>query len=171
MGKYLHESKTKRNIPLYAAAVLCCLTLLSTCFVSGLLARYSTSGQSGGYARAARFSIEGSCTLSQGIETDCAPGSAKKVDLIIENNSEVTVEYTVEVANETRNLPLSFRMEAGGPAVTENANGFSFTNQEIPGSHTDTYTLYIDWESADNDPAYMGKVDYITVTVTATQID
>lgn len=171
MKNHVRESSSKGNIFIRIAAVMFCLTLFSTYFVTGLFARYSTSGQSGGYARAAKFSIEGSCTLSQGIEADCIPGSTKMVDLTIENNSEVAVEYTVEVANETKNLPLRFRMGAGGPAVTENANGFSFTNQEIPGSHTDTYTLCIDWKAADNDPDYMGKVDYITVTVTATQID
>ncbi len=171
MGKYLRKHKTKVNIPIRVAAVLLCLTLFSTYLVTGLLARYATSAQSSDHARVAKFSIQGSGKLTESIEASIVPGIPIDVALIIENNSEVAVEYTVTVTNETNNLPLRFRMEKAGTSPTVNSSGSTFTSQQLPGSHTDQYTLFIDWEAADNDPALMGMVDYITVTVTAAQID
>ncbi len=172
MGKYLFKSQ--KNIPMRIAAVLLCLTLFSTYLVTGLFARYTTSAQGSDHARVAKFSIQGSGALSRSIEASLFPGESQTATLIIENNSEVAVEYTVAVTNVTNNLPLSFRMVKEGASPTVDTNGTTFTARQIPGSHTDKYTLYIDWK-ADNDgnrdPDWMGKVDYITVTLTAVQID
>ncbi len=172
MGKYL--LKPQKNIPMRIAAVLLCLALFSTYLVTGLFARYTTSAQGSDHARVAKFSIQGSGELLQSIEASLFPGESKAVTLVIENNSEVAVEYTVAVTNVTNNLPLSFRMvkEESSPILV--ANGTTFTAQQIPGDHIDKYTLYIDWEAENDenrDPDWMGKVDYITVTVTAAQID
>ena len=256
MRKDHHKRKTKMNIPVRAAAVLLCLTLASTYFVSGLFARYSTSDQSGGNARVARFSFNGGIVdatdkivLSQIIEVNLVPGVREDVPLIIENNSEVAVEYTIDVTNETNNLPLQLSIgDKTGSSVTSPAQGSdvvpinsvastnsatstsstALTNsaasansatptnsatsissavsinsatptnsatsansaaptngatpissdtlsvQQAPGSHYDKYTLHINWpeqENKDDDLARMGMVDYIKVTVTATQID
>ena len=53
MAKYLR--KPKLNIPMYAAAVLFCLTVISTYMVSGLYARYTTSGTGEDSARVIKF--------------------------------------------------------------------------------------------------------------------
>ncbi len=172
MGKYLFKSQ--KNIPMRIAAVLLCLTLFSTYLVTGLFARYTTSAQGGDHARVAKFSFEGSGELLQSIEASLFPGESQTATLIIENNSEVAVEYTVAVTNVTNNLPLSLRMEKIEASSTVDINGTTFTVQQIPGNHIDMYTLYIDWEATtdeDRDPDWMGKVDYIAVTVTAVQID
>ncbi len=170
MGK--HQNNAKVNIPLRVAAVLLCLTLVSTYFVSGLQARYSTSGQSGNSAGVAKFSIEGSGTLLQPIEARVSPGDPKPATLIIENKSEVAVEYSITVTNVTNNLPLRFRMEKDEVSLAVDADGTTFTAQQIPGNHSDTYVLHIDWDATKNNPdLWMGRVDYITVKVTATQID
>lgn len=168
MGKYLRKKKRKVNIPIRAAAVLLCLTLFSTYLVSGLFARYTASAEGSDGARVAKFSIQGNDTLTQPIAVSLAPGDTKEVSLLIENESEVAVEYTIDVTKGTNNLPLSLHMvsEVGTPAVAD-----TFTVQRLPGSHTDRYTLYIDWKAEENDPAVMGMVDYIAVTVTAAQID
>ena len=171
MGKCLHKNNAKMNIPIRVAAVLLCLTLFSTYLVTGLLARYATSAQSSDHARVAKFSVQGSGALTESIEASIAPGKSADAALIIENNSEVAVEYTVTVTNETNNLPLRFRMVKAGTSPAVNTSGSTFTSQQLPGSHTDQYTLFIDWEATDNGPALMGMVDYITVTVTAAQID
>lgn len=168
MKSHFHESNTKGNIVIRVAAVMLCLTLFSTYLVTGLLARYSTSSQSGDYARAAKFSIERSGVLSQTIAADIAPGSTKAMDITIENKSEVAVEYTVEIVKETNNLPLTFRLGEGG---AENPNRITFTDRQAPVSTQKTYTLNIGWKAEDNSPERMGMVDHITVTVTAAQID
>ncbi len=171
MGKYLHKSKPKGNILNRVAAVLFCLTLFLTYLVTGLYARYTTSGRSGDNARVAKFSIEGEEMLSQTIEADLIPGESKTANLVIHNESEVAVEYTIDVTNVTINLPLSLRMEKTGSSPTVATNGTTFTAQWLPGSHRDKYELRIDWDKEKTDSDWMGKVDYITVTVTAKQID
>lgn len=199
MRKDHHKSKTKMNIPVRAAAVLLCLTLASTYFVSGLFARYSTSDQSGGNARVARFSFDGgflnatnATILSRYIEASLIPGEENEdVTLIIENNSEVAVEYTIDVTNETKNLPLQFSIEkktgsSGTPTENDDAhidsdahadsdtltNAATYTAMRAPGSGSpEYYTLHINWQPGENDLARMGMVDYLLVTVTATQID
>lgn len=175
MEKYRHKRKAKMNIPIRVAAVLLCLTLVSTYFVSGMFARYATSGQSSGNARVAKFSIEGSGISSQYLDASLSPGTDKDVPLIIENNSEVAVEYTVVVTNVTNNLPLSFRMEKKGASPTVRAGGTTsdsttFTVLQSPDSHGE-YTLFINWQAQDGDIDRIGMVDYIKVTVTAVQTD
>lgn len=162
-----HHRKTKTNIPLCAAAVLLYLTVLSTCLVSGLFARYTATAQNTDQARVAKFSITGDGRLVQPIETAIAPGETQPVILAIKNESEVSVEYTITVTNETKDLPLTFRI--GGSAAS--TGGTTFTAQQVPGNHTDQYTLNIEWPAVEDNPARIGMVDYITVTVTATQID
>jgi len=171
MGKYFHKNKTKMNIPVCAAAVLLCLALVTTYFVSGLFARYAASAQSSDNARVARFSIEGEGVFSQPIEASLIPGDSAEAELIIKNNSEVAVEYTVKVTNVTKNLPLQFSVERSGTAPDVQGNDITFTEEKFPGSHTDTYTLHINWLKSDGDIDRMGMVDYIDVTVIATQID
>ncbi len=171
MRKYLHKNKTKMNIPICVAAVLFCLTLVSTYFVSGLFARYAASDESSDSARVAKFSIEGSGIISQPIEEEVIPGKTVTKELIIENNSEVAVEYTIEVTNVTKNLPLQFSMKKVVDASGEQEINIPFTEQKLPGSHTDSYTLHINWPGSADDITRTGMVDYITVKVTAIQID
>lgn len=60
MAKY--KSKPKMNIPMCVAGVLFCLTLISVYMVSGLYARYSTSGTGSDSARVIKF---GDITISE----------------------------------------------------------------------------------------------------------
>jgi len=172
MGKDQHEYRAKRNIPIRLAAVLFCLTLFSTYLVTGLFARYTTSAQSSDRARVARFSIKGDGDLSKTITAELAPGGFQDVILKIQNDSEVAVEYTVEVTNETKNLPLCLSQKKEDGSFSDSVeDSITFTDQQIPGSHIDSYTLRVYWPKGDNDLALMGMVDYITVKVTAVQID
>lgn len=175
MGRSFHGKTAKMNIPLRAAAVLLCAVLFSAYSVTGLFARYTTSTRSSDEARVAKFSIVGSGELWESLAAELVPGGSQEVDLIIENNSEVAVEYTVEVANVTRNLPLTLRMvKEGSSAPLGDANGIKFTVQQFPDRHEDKYKLTIDWPvtgEKDREPDKMGMVDYITVKITAVQID
>lgn len=181
MGKYLHKNKTKMNIPVRAAAVLLCLALVSTYFVSDLFARYTTSDQSSDSARVAKFSIESSEILSQFIGVSLAPGGTDERTFTVENNSEVDVEYTVTVDNVTKNLPLKLSLETVAPSSsTVQIDGTTATAHQNPGSHEDTYKLRITWpkdtakyeeSDAARDIALMGMVDHIAVVVKAVQID
>ncbi len=180
VGKHLHKSKIKMNmnIPLRVAAVLLCLGLFSGHSVTGLYARYAGSVQSDDQARVAKFFITAEATgtqsQSQSIDADLIPGETETVSLEITNKSEVAVEYTIVVKNETNNLPLRFTMEKVGASADLSADGATYTTQRLPGEYTDKYKLTIDWPAAadqDRDPDRMGMVDHISVTVTATQTD
>ncbi len=172
MGKYLRKNKIKMNIPIRIAALLLCLTLFSTYLVTGLFARYTTSAQGSDNARVAKFSIEGSGTLLQPIVADLIPGKTQSETLILENKSETAVEYTITVTNVYGNLPLEFTLTGGSANSTVHEKGVStITDQLLPGNHEDTYTLEINWPASTEDLDLIGMVDYVTVTVTAAQID
>ncbi len=182
MGKKQHA---KVNVLMCTVAVLLCATLFSTHLVGGLYAKYTTTSTSTDTARVAKFSITqklldgGSEVLNETVEAEVMPGSNKSVTLQIENKSEVAVEYTIEVKNVTNNLSmLKFALESADPAKTpevteqESDVGVSkFTAHQNPGNHTDKYNLNIVWTPTANDLQYIGMVDYISISVTATQVD
>lgn len=173
MGKHLHKRKAKKNIPIRVAAVLVYLVLVTNYFVTGTFARYSTSETGGDSARVAKFSVRGDGILQQPIEANLAPGEkAKNTTLNIYNDSEVAVEYTVTVTNETKNLPLNFYIATGESNVEPNSNGsIVIKNQPLPCGKNDQYNLIIGWKEGESNPAVMGMVDHIVVTVTAVQVD
>ncbi len=153
-----------------------CLTLFSTYFVSGLYARYTTTSQAGGSARVAVFSVKGGEALTKPIVAELVPGEIRDINLIITNNSEVAVDYKIEVKNKTLNLPLRFFVGNSDtePSDTDmELDHFEFFDTAAAGKGNSTYKLYIDWYSddADVDLENIGRVDQITVTVTATQAD
>ncbi len=177
MGK---KHKAKVNTLMCTAAVLFCATLFSMHLVGGLYARYTTSTSGSDSARVAAFSITQEGTIFNQIKADVTPGTIQSAELAITNKSEVAMEYTLTVSNVTGNIaPLKFTLSAeeGTPGVTTESykNGISINSaRQIPGEHTDNYVLNIVWEPSANeedDLARIGMVDYITVSVTAAQID
>lgn len=189
MGQYPHRRRPQmqnrrpqiaarrpkmRIMPIRAAAVLFCLTLLSTYFVTGLFARYAVSAQLNEQARVAAFSIKGGETLTKAFTAGINPEGSTDVKLIIHNNSEVAVEYTIKAEKRTQNLPLEFYVakKEGGTPSEWRTDSVTVTDQQSPGSHDDEYDLKIKWEpKGDSDLDLIGMVDYFAVTVTAVQID
>lgn len=174
----------KLNILMYITAALLCATLFSIHLVSGLYARYYTRSSGTAHARVARFKITGSGTVfTETIETDATPGTTDtEYTIIIENDSEIKVEYTLTVTNTTGNLPLTFELNpkevsgttAPAATTTKNEKGVSISKAvQEAGNHTDEYTLNIIWDNSDPEAnlALMGMVDYITISVTVTQVD
>ncbi len=174
------ERKVKGNIFMRIAAVLFCATLFSMYLVSGLYARYTTSTINNDSARVAEFNITQEGTFFEAFEANIIPGETQGADLTITNKSEVAMEYTLTVTNVTGNLePLKFTLYSVDGTITpvsseSHENGISkYGVTQIPGEHTDKYRLNIIWEPSDKEKALesMGMVDYITVSVTATQVD
>jgi len=174
------ERSVKMNILMCTVAVLLCATLFSMHFVSGLYARYTTNTNYSNSARIAEFNITQEGTLFKTIEAEITPGETQSAQLTIINKSEVAMEYTLTVTNVTGNLsPLKFKLNAVNGTVTpvtaeSHENGTSIYGvSQIPGEHTDKYLLNIVWEPTDEQDAlaHIGMVDYITVSVTATQVD
>lgn len=170
----MKPARRKRNIPMYAAGVLLCLTLLTTHIVSWLYARYITVGSAVDAARTAAFYLEAEGTLMQYVQSDIIPGTPQQKTLKIVNHSEVAMEYCLTVRRETSNLPLDVTL-TGSEMIQELNGTFSVTATLNPGEQTDVYTLTLQWEASETEPdpnlAYMGMLDYFTVTVDAAQVD
>lgn len=178
------ERSVKMNILMGIAMILLCVTLFSMCLVSNMYAKYTESIDNSDSARIAKFSITPGGEFFENLKAEAIPGETQNVTLIIENKSEVAVEYTLTVTNVTRNLPLKFTLtpdpaDGDAPPATldsyEEDKGISISSaRQEPGEHTDKYKLKIIWDKSKNsedDLALMGMVDYITVSVKATQID
>ncbi len=176
------ERNGKSNIFMYVVAALLCATLFSMHLVGGLYARYQTRSGGSDSARVAAFKIKEEGISSQTIQASVTPGETKSQQITVTNKSEVTIEFTLEVTNITKNIPqLKFRLKPAGaaaetPKTEKHENGVSLYGVVLePGDYTKTYDLYIVWEPNPTDPeadlAYMGMVDNISVTVTATQVD
>ncbi len=173
----------KLNSPMFLAVAVLIVALFSICLIGGLYASYYSSANERGDAKVAEFNItQTGKVFDKTIQVKVTPGENKKEDytVIINNKSEVAVEYTLKVTNVTGNLPLAFTLapeDAPGNTApemtTKYENGISISSaRREPGDYTDTYILNIVWDDAnqENNLAYMGMVDYITLSVSATQV-
>jgi len=178
MEKHAQKNRIKkyRNIPVYFAVGLLCLMLGSSYYLSGVMARYATSPTPDGIARVAKFLITEDVSRGHNYDLGAvtiAGGEANQTIafLNITNSSEVAVEYTITVKNESKNLPLVFYIDKN---PMENTDGtFTLKTQLSPGEKAD-YNLNSAWNqtaSSSNAADYMGMVDYISLTAEAVQID
>ncbi len=158
----MRKVNSKANPIFRIAAILVCLTLITTYMMSGMYARYSTSTSGSDSARVAKFSV--SDMLKQGdtvedkIEISMLPGEEKVYTFTITNDSEVAVSYNVEVKNETGNLPLDIEFEGKKGTFA-------------PGHQEKICTVTIKLPEKENDFLYHREIDYLTVTVHCEQID
>lgn len=166
---------------------LVCLTLVSSCLLAGIYAKYTSASEKSGGIGVVEFNITQHGTIFENITTTVTPGTTQCAELKINNKCDGPIKYTLTVKNVTGNIPqLKFKLvpaNANAPSIdteTESyANGVS-TNEVIinsstrplTGEYTDEYYLNIVWEESANentDLACMGLVDYVTISVTATQ--
>ena len=157
--------KTQMNIPMCLPAILLCLTLFSFYFCGGLYARYTTSDSGEDAARVARFDVsEDGAYFSKNILIETAPGRVER-EIVVTNNSEVAVAYTVTIKNTTKNIPYSFSVDDSEPMLNE----CSVTCYLKPNS-TERISIVAEW-AEEGALKYMGMVDLITLTISAQQVD
>jgi len=157
--------KTKMNIPMCLAAILLCLTLFSFHFRGGLYARYTTSDSGEDAGRVARFDVsEDGAYFSKNLLIETAPGKVER-EIVVTNNSEVAVAYTVTIKNTTKNIPYSFSVDDSEPMLNE----CSVTCYLKPNS-TERISIVAEW-AEEGALKYMGMVDLITLTISAQQVD
>lgn len=170
MGK----SNRKTPFVFYFGLVLLTLVMFSTHFMSGLYARYTTMANGGDGARVASFEVSevvkfgekeiviGTYDIAEtfGIDAD-GKFTDKTFTFTVANKSEVAVKYTVK-AESTGNLPLEFELIENNTKKDEIS---------LATGADSTFTFRIKWKAEDLDAKYIGMVDYITITVTAEQID
>ena len=156
---------TKMNIPMCLAAILLCLTLFSFYLCGGLYARYTTSDSGEDAARVARFDVsEDGAYFSKNLLIETAPGRVER-EIVVTNNSEVAVAYTVTIKNTTKNIPYSFSVDDSEPMLNE----CSVTCYLKPNS-TERISIVTEW-AEEGALKYMGMVDLITLTISAQQVD
>lgn len=158
----MSENRKPHVIALRTAAVLLILVMLSTSMVAGRYARYTTTAYGSDSARVARFSVTEEGSLFQTVPMKVRPGSNIPAQVVVTNNSEVAVAYSIEVVNHYNNLPLTFKLQDGEAAVD--------TANLAPGE-VKTLKLLILWDEIKSDDKYIGMVDLIDLTIHVTQID
>lgn len=155
-------------------AVLLVLVMVSTSVVSGRYARYTTTVTGSDSARVARFKVTENTTLLNTVSLYAIPGTTTVCPLEVENDSEVAIRYTVDVQhpNTMKNFNLSYTIREvyKTDSVTyaeEKALPFEI---EIAPNTTVILQLLAKWEG-DVDPSFAGRVDAVSVTLKAVQVD
>lgn len=94
-----HKRQAKMNIPMCVAAVLLCLTMITTHMMFGLYARYVVKSEGGDVGRVAAFdvAVEPVGEMTQGFENLNGKQTAA-YRIILKNQSEVAVACTVNVS-------------------------------------------------------------------------
>lgn len=162
------SNRTPHVIVLRFAAVLLILVMLSTSMIAGRYARYTTTATGSDSARVAKFEVtETSDLLTQNksIAISIIPGGTDRTEIKVNNASEVSVQYRIDVDNPYANFPLDFNIQVG-----EATSSLPFVANLKPGEEA-TYVLVTTWNSDDRSLSYSGKVDLIEIYLSATQID
>lgn len=167
----------KKNRTLRVSALLLALTLITTCFVGGTFAKYTSSKEMTASAKVAKWSFVVNSkditkseaftfnlfetindTGNSAAETDVAntgtliaPGTAGSFDLVIENKSEVTAAYVVELTETNSNdIPLRYSVDNttwyDSLAELKTAETATLVKNSVAvGASADTITVYWQW--------------------------
>lgn len=174
--KHTQNPSFSINIPMCAALVLLCLTLISVHLTSGLYAKYTATATGSGSARVAKFEVD--CTVEQATDED---GNAieGQFTLTVENHSEVAIKYSVNV-NYT--APMSVSIDNGESKSPETGeSSVTFTDEAwilAPGETTSSHSLQFavtNWVGLTDPNEDRGKTEEVpfafNISVTAEQVD
>ena len=147
--------KNKKFNFLHVAALLFSLVLLSVYPIGNLYARYIEKNEAEDSAIVAKFDVTESFETSQTFPIKIKPGESVTRKIIVNNNSDVAVNVSVDIENKTQNLPLLF--------VCEDKVLSPHTTGEV--------IIIVNWDSSYSSPEYAEMVDVIVFDLTAQQID
>ena len=178
----------KKNRTLRVSALLLALTLITTCFVGGTFAKYTSSTTGSDVATVAKWSFkvngtEFATTTAKTLtfnlfdtindtnntadETDVAdnliaPGTAGSFALVVKNDSEVNAKYTVELTEtNAKDVPLQYSVDGNTwKDSIEEVAMTSYTNKAIAmNGATETVTVYWRWVFEGGTGAHAGQTD------------
>ncbi len=159
----MRKLNQKANPALRIAAVLLCLTMFSFYMMSGMFARYTTSGRAQDDARVAKFKVsevlkKGNQT-AQTIALTLDPGEPNgEYAIVLTNDSEVALKYTIKVT-QVGDLPLTITPANNGVGEIE------------PNGGEKNCTITVTLPGNDDEYQYHRQIAYLTVTVQCEQID
>lgn len=170
------KTDKKINIPVIAACILLCLTMISMHMVSGFYAKYTVESVSGDTARVAKFDITENIKELE-IPIEIVPNTIDEngvkgrhvVEINVKNSSEVAAKYSLNVINHTKNIEgLEFKL------YNASLNEQALPNLEVTlppnDGTTHIYYLYVQW-SHEKALDYMGMVDLLEIIFIGEQID
>ena len=170
-GKYVKRSAPVPvgSLMIRIAAAMLCLVLLSFHMLSGLYARYTTSGKGEDTARVAKFDVQVVGDNAKDISISSVTSSSSFYQFTIANNSEVAVKYDLTCTIVPRDTGYQYKPDAI-------VGIFNTNNGELaPGAASDSHTLTIqvDWATFTQNvtgSSVTANLAY-TVTVHVEQID
>ena len=155
----------KINKALITAAILLVLALVSFMCIRSLIAGYKAETGSSDSARVAVFKVTESGTATQHIAGEFQPGDNKVYDVVVTNESETAVDFTITAESAYDDLPLEAAMlDSDGNEISKGSIAAGDKTQH-------TYTLKVSWPKDKNSSDYAGKADMLTVTLDAKQVD
>ena len=162
--------KRKLNIPMCAACILFCLTLISIHLTSGLFARYTASDRENDSARVAVMATDIRLTIKDNIPMH--PGETTVIPITIANYKgnrvcEVAQSYVLKVTQLEDNIPFDIKVYdvTGENAVIPEGTFDANVEQEV------TYNIKITWPEEFNSAFYAFEIDAIEINIKAEQID
>lgn len=113
-GSFVNERNKQKppvnlgTILIRAAAVLFILTMISVYLLGGLFARYVSTGQGGDSARVAGFDVR--VTGPGSVNVEVSTEDPARMDITLDNRSEVAVSYSVRVDAGAPDYGLAVRL-------------------------------------------------------------
>lgn len=158
-----HTRTAKINIPMCAACVLLCLTLISIHFTSGLYAKYTARADGGDAARVAVFDVD-IAGDTEAVSVVCGKETDNVYTITVTNKSEVAVEYKLSCTFDDSAVDYI-------SAVFDNSTGSLPVGGE---ANAELAFKVTDWnpvtQEVKNDSSATKDFDF-TVTVNVVQID
>ena len=165
-GKYMKPSGRPPmrlgSLMIRIALILLCLVMISVHMMSGMYARYTTSGTGSDDARVAKFDVK--VNGSDDVTIDCKVGEDGTYEITVNNESEAAVSYKISVSHgAVDGVSSSLNNNSGvlAPGTTTQAK-----------DHVLTFT--VDWAkfTADVENAASKTVSFkFTVTIDVVQVD
>jgi hypothetical protein len=156
--------------------------IVLVCAFPNVSARFLHQGNTSNGARVASFNIKDEGTWTDYIAVNISPGEDIEARTIkLKNASEVAVDYTITIKKETNNIGNleTLIKDSNGTAIectSKSDNTWTFTDRLDPNQSEAEYQVMLNWQATginevDTNLNDIGKVDYFTVTITATQAD
>lgn len=167
------HSREKEKWIIYSLVILLCLVLASFWLMCNIYAKYSTESSGSDHARVAKFNVTQTGTATQQIDVTVYPGFSQTYDVEVTNDSEVAIDYIMELNNKYGNLPLKMQMLDSN----EKEISSKTVSVEAGDKTAHIYKLKVSWPKEGNEnmdlqnPDYAGKTDIIEITLKAVQKD
>lgn len=183
-----HEKNDKPHYPVLffrIAALLACLTLITTYLLSGAYSKFFSGASGGDGASVARFSPD--FTSAKVLDFEKTPGYNAEIDFSVQNYSdenlpETAMKYKI-ILKTTGNIPLKFTLcKSDGSAVgyftcdgVSGEKNYEYTDSSLVFGtgvkQSQAYKLKAEWKSDKKDARFSGMTDAVYLEAVFEQID